>query len=84
MDKYEIKLNENEYVDIEFEKYDNDSNSITILSSDELLNIGILRNAYIKTSEGEKKYTRMIKLKEERKVVLKAIEIWESTHSIPA
>lgn len=84
MNKYEIKLNETEYVEVEYEEYDSDSGSISILVSDELFNIGILKDAYIKMPEGEKKYTRKIKSKEEWKVVSKTIEIWESTHNVPA
>lgn len=80
MNKYEIKLNETEYVDVEYEDLGDDSNCITILSN----NIGTLKNAYIKTPEGEKEYTRRIKCKEELKVVLKATKIWESTHNVPA
>jgi hypothetical protein len=84
MNKYEIKLNETEYVDVEYEEYDDGSSIITILVNDELFNIGILKDAYIKTPEGEKKYIRKIKSKEEWKVVSKAIKIWESTHNVPA
>lgn len=80
MNKYEIKLNENEYVDVKYEDLGDDSNCITILSND----IGTLKNAYIKTPEGEKKYTRKIKCKEELKVVLKATDMYKSTHNIPA
>lgn len=80
MNKYEIQLNKTEYVDVEYEDLGDNSNCVTILSND----IGTLKNAYIKTPEGEKKYTRRIKSKEELKVVLKATKIWESTHNVPA
>ena len=84
MNKYEIKLNETEYVDVEYEDFNDASNCVTILISDEFFNIGILRDAYIKTPDGKKKYTRKIKSKEEWKVVLKAIKMYESTHNVPA
>ena len=84
MNKYEIKLNETEYVDVEYEDLGDNSNSVTISISDELFNIGIIRDAYVKTPDGEKKYTRKIKNKEELKIILKATKIWESTHNVPA
>ena len=84
MNQCEIKLNKTEYVDIKYNEINNDLNSTTILISEELSYVGILRDAYIKTPEGEKKYTRKINDTEEWDTTLKAIEIWESSHNVPA